>query len=50
MWGLPKELAKLISHELANIDNGRQDRLIETFTVELCNKQVVVQEDSSISH
>ncbi|PPS44870.1 hypothetical protein B1A85_00860 [Chroococcidiopsis sp. TS-821] len=50
MRGLPIELAKLISGELAQIDNDRQDRLIETFTVRLYAKQVSVQEGDSVSH
>lgn len=39
MWGLPTELAQPISDQLARIDNGMQDQLIKTITVELQKKQ-----------
>ncbi len=39
LWGLPPELAQPISSQLANIDNTKQDELIELFTVQLEKKQ-----------
>lgn len=39
LWGLPPELVKPISQQLANIDNNVQDDLIQQFTVALQKKQ-----------
>lgn len=39
LWGLPQELANPISNQLANVDNGAQDILIQTMTRELLKKQ-----------
>lgn len=39
LWGLPSALAQPISNQLANIDNTKQDELIELITVQLEKKQ-----------
>jgi hypothetical protein len=39
-WGLPPEVANLISEQLADIDNDAQDELIKILTTKLHKKQI----------